>query len=269
MVDDGENDQYFDLNLYDKTAASVINSDGLVMVEGRIYKFTGNGMKIIKDGDFNMVAKLNTTNNHSLNDNIIVADYYNNGLKSTNEITEEDWSNNWTQTMSWYYFAKNWLGNPQKRVMVWVDGHSEHIGSNYSYYCSQELNCTFVVRAQAQEKNFWGNWVYSGYAPNLTFSASWSYEYKDYSNDPYIQYGCGLYTTTKNYVPAYSCTPNPDYMCPTSPHTAVYPAANNAYINLTPHGAWSSNPKFFADAFMVHGTITWSFGPLTNRVYTW
>jgi len=269
LVDDGDGGQYFDLNLFDKTVASVINIDGLVIVEGRIFKFTVGGMKIIKDGDFSMVEKISTFDSNTLDNNIIVFELKKKKKKITNETYEEDWSNNWTQTMDWYYFDKNWLGNDQKRIKVWVDGHSEHIGSNYRYYCSQELNCTFSVHAQAQEKNFWGNWVYGSYAARLILNASWEYSYKDFSNDPYIQFGCGLYETTKNYLPAYSCGVNPSYMCPTAPFYYNQTGVNHASINLTPHGAWSSNPKFFADAFMVHGTITWTFGPKGNQVYTW
>lgn len=272
LVPDGEGGKYFDLNLFDRTAAGVINSEGFVMVEGQIFQYTSNAFKMITDGDINKIEVIKSINNNYVKDNIVVEVYSGDRLKST----LYDWSNDWTQTMldiptinkEWYEFDKNWRGKYQKRVKVWIDGHSEPYG-DFDDYCAQYINCTFILRAEAQKRNFWGNWVYGDYIPNLTFNASWTYSYKDYSNDPYITYGCGVYQTTKTSVPAYSCTANPSYMCPTSPYSVISEPANNAYFNLTPHGGWSSYPKFFSDVFTVHGTITWSYGPLSNIVYTW
>lgn len=104
--------------------------------------------------------------------------------------------------------------------------------------------------------------------PSFTFSADWDYYYEDYSNDPYITVGCGLIETTKSNVPDYSCTPNPDVICPKPPHSENIPSANNSYTHLTPHGAWSSYPKFFSNVFVLYdGSITWSYGPLSNKTY--
>jgi hypothetical protein len=242
LLPDGEGGEYFDLNLYDKTAASVINLDGFVIVEGQIHQYTTDAIKIITDGDVNKIEELKKINETCKKDNMVVTVFNENRLKSV-------YGHTWTQISGWQ--------NPEnrKRVRVWIDGHSETYGDPYYDDCTQYLNCTYVVRAEAQKKNFWGNWKYSDYMPSFSFNATWGYSFRSYACDPYIEYGCGLYDCEYNYVPAYSCTANPSYMCPTSPHSAYYPSVNNAFINLTPHGVWSSSPKYFSDAFTVHGSL--------------
>lgn len=219
----------------------------MVIVDGQIHQYTSNAIKLITDGDMGKIEKLKKINETYQNDNMVVVIIdnkpfnENNQLKSANFLTD----NNWTRTTNWQAVSS------KKRVKVWIDGHSEMYGAYATDYCSQYVSCTFVVRAEAMQKNFWGNWKYTSYMPGLSFNATWDYEYKDYSCDPYITQGCGVYYCAKHYVPAYSCTANPSYMCPTSPHSAYHPSVNNAFINLTPHGIWSSSPKWFADPFMV------------------
>lgn len=171
---------------------------------------------------------------------------------------------------------KYWLNQPEIHSTIYYQALEDKIlqvqpdgeGGEYFDDCTQFLNCTFVIRAEAQKKNFWGNWTYSDYFPSLTINASWTYSYRDYSSDSYISYGCGLYDCEKNYVSSYSCTSNPSYLCPTSPHSAYYPSVNNAFINLTPHGIWSSSPKNFSDAFTVHGVLSATIdGKIFN--YNW
>jgi len=246
LLSDGEGGQYFDLNLYDKTTAGVVNMEGFVIVEGQIHQYTSNAIKIILDGDMEKMEKLKSINKTYEDDYIVITVY--DDIRE--EISKSVYGHNWTRTAGWQYPTS------RKRVKVWIDGHSESYGNAYNSSCTQFLRCTFVVRAEAQKKNFWGNWKYSDYFPSLSFNANWSYTYRNYSCDPYITYGCGLYDCQFNYVPAYSCTGNPSYMCPTSPHSAYYPGVNNAYLNLTPHGIWSSSPKFFSDAFTVHGNLS-------------
>jgi len=255
LLPDGEGGEYFDLNLYDKTAASVINLDGFVIVEGQIHQYTTDAIKIITDGDVYKIEQIKKINETCKKDNMVVTVFNENRLKSV-------YGHTWTQNSGWVY-PEN-----RKRVRVWIDGHSETYGDPYYDDCTQYLNCTYVVRAEAQKKNFWGNWKYSDYFPYLSFSATWTYGYRSYACDPYIESGCGLYDCEYNYVPAYSCTGNPSYMCPTSPYSAYYPSVNNAFINLTPHGVWSSSPKYFSDAFTVHGLLNATIGGIIFS-YNW
>lgn len=261
LVPDGEGGKYFDLNLYDKTAASVVNLDGFVIVEGQIHQYTKNAIKLITDGDIGKIEKLKRINATYQDDNILVAifddkTHVDNQLKSTSFLTD----NNWTKTANWQSV------DAKRRVKIWIDGHSEMYGAYATDFCSQYVNCTFVVRAEAQHKNFWGNWKYDSYMPSLSFNAEWDYQYYDYSCDN-SPGGCGVYYCPKSFVPAYSCAPDPSYICPTSPHSAYYPSVNNAFINLTPHGIWSSSSKWFADPFMV---IHCSFsGTIGGRTFTY
>jgi hypothetical protein len=192
--------------------------------------------------------------NHNFNDNdMIVKVYDKNKLKSTS-----DWDIvNWTQNMDFYQFDKNWKGNYTKRVKVWIDGHSEPYGTPEHSGCYEYLNCTFVLRAEAQKKNFWGNWVYGDYFPVLTFSADWYSHYWVFTN---VTYGCGLYDTSYPYVSSGNRT------SPISNENIG--GVNNAFINLTPHGVYRSSPVFFSRPFTVSGTITCTLGPLT-KTYTW
>lgn len=249
LLPDGEGGEYFDLNLYDKSTAGLINLDGFVKIENQIYQYTDNAIKIIQDGD---VAKINLIKgiNHSFEgNNMIVNVFKDNRLKNATNET----SFNWTQNMDFYPFEPNWRGRDQKRVRVWVDGHSEPYGTTYGDHCYEYISCTFVLRAEAQVRNFWGNWVYGNYWPVLTYSAEWYYQY--WINIG-VTYGCGLYDNNVNYVPSPIINEN-------------FGSVNNAFIDLAPNGVWHSSPIFFSRPFSVHGTITWSLGPKTNQTYTW
>ena len=247
LKSDEDGGEYFDLNLVDNTAASVVNLYGLVMVEGQIFQYTDNAVKIITDGDMSKIEKLKKIDANYDDDNILVMVYDNRKLDQNNQLksTSFDTDNNWTYDKGWYKI------NTKTRVKIWIDGHSEMYGAYASADCSEYASCTFVVRAEAQKKNFWGNWKYSSYYPSLSFNATWSYQYMQYNYDPNYPYPCTLYSHAVDNVPAYSCTANPSYMCPTSPHSAYYPSVNNAFINLTPHGFWQLSQTWFSDPFIV------------------
>jgi hypothetical protein len=252
LLPDGDGGHYFDLNYYDKTITNLINLEGFVKVENQIYQYTDKSIKIIQDGDPQKIGLIKEINKNFNGNNMVVNIYGNNRLKNAQMET----SFNWTQEMPFYQFEKNWKGSYQKRVRVWIDGHSEPAGTYERDNCYEYVNCTFVLRAEAQKKNFWGNWVYGDYWPTLTYNAEWYYEYWTYIG---VSYGCGLYDNNNHYV---------DSGKPTSPYSNTS-QVNNAFYELTPHGVWRSSPIFFSRPFSVHGTITWSLGPLTNQTYTW
>lgn len=263
LLPDGEGGEYFDLNLYDKTAANVVNLDGLVIVKGQIHQYTSNAIKLITDGDLGKIEKLKKMNETYQDDNILVAVFDNKVFNGDNQLKSASFlsDNNWTRTANWQYPSS------KKRVRVWIDGHSELYGAYAEDGCSEYASCTFYVRAEAMQKNFWGNWKYTSYMPNFSFNAEWWYEYRDFSCDPFITQGCGVYHCAKHYVPAYSCTANPSYICPTSPHSAYYPSVNNAFLPLTPHGIWKSSPTWFYDPFMVT-QCTFS-GTIDGKTFTY
>jgi len=96
---------YFDYNLFDKTVGSVVSLEGLVMVEGAIYQYTGNAIKIITDSDFNCIDKLKNKNEFYNNKNLIVIVYEdeNRKLKSTMDVSHQ---HVWSQNSGWKNVTK-------------------------------------------------------------------------------------------------------------------------------------------------------------------
>jgi hypothetical protein len=254
LVPDGESGVYFELNLFDKSMASLVNIDGLVVAEGQIYKFMPNSVKVITDGDVEKIEMLISTNNLNDNDNIIVFEHSKD--EGQNDLKSVDPGYNWTQDQGWKSTGS------RTRVKVWIDGHSEaYLGAIFSH-CAQFLQVTYTVRAQAQKKNFWGNWVYSNdYWPSLTFYAEWSYNYRSYACDPYITSGCGIYHCEYSYVP-----PSGSQQAPCN---YSIPSYNNAFINLHPHGIWSSSPKYFSHAFKTQNGYLNAVADGKTFTYNW
>ena len=240
------------MNFYDKTSASLINLDGFVKVGDQIYQHTANAIKIIQDGDQGKIKLIKSIDHNFIGNNMIVNIFDDNRLKNATLA-----SNNWTQNMDFYQFDKNWKGSYQKRVKVWIDGHSEPYGSTSGANCFEYVNCTFVLRAEAQTKNFWGNWVYGDYWPILTYSANWYYTYWKYID---VTFGCGLYDNNYNIVPSgFRGSPIVN---------ENFGGVNNAFIELQPHGVWRASPIFFSRPYSVNGSVTCTLGPLT-KTYTW
>ena len=100
LIPDGEGGQYFDLNLYDNTAASVVNLDGLVIVEGQINQYTGNAFKLIIDGDMAKIEKLKKINSAYQDETIFVTVFENDALNGDNQLKSTSFytDKNWTRT---------------------------------------------------------------------------------------------------------------------------------------------------------------------------
>ncbi len=246
VKDKSDGSEYFDYNYYDKSVTGVVNKEGFVMVAGQIHQYTSNGIKIILDGDFSKIKELEKINKTHIGDNLRVTIYDDSPIKTRGVISGYHWSV--------YYDGWEPSGH-KKRVKVEIEGHSEGYGTVYNNSCATQLNCLFYIRGHAQKKNFWGNWKYNKYYPTLTVDMNWTYKYKDYSCDPNITSGCGSIACVHTSVPSYSCAPDPNYVCPTSPYSHSYPNTNNGIYAVTPHGVWQSGAKNFADAFNVQGYL--------------
>lgn len=263
-VKEADGNIYFDYNLSDKSMNGVVNSEGFVFVEGKIFQFAPNTTKIILNGDFNLIPLLKNYNETCSLDNILVQKTEEIIFKSSEQIQGGVYPGfNWTQNIStatitnlpwpfkndneWIYWNKNYKGKYTRRNRVWIDGHSERQGTNNSPDCNSTVSCTYIIRAEYQELNFWGNWQYSGNQP-FTLNTSWAYQFGKYVD---VSYGCGSNTGWFYQVPSYQCSGASN--CPTSPYNYTYPTVNNAYINLTPHGSWfAGSGPWFSDAFMVY-----------------
>jgi hypothetical protein len=257
----------FDYNLSDNAMNSVVNSDGFVMVEGRIFQYTPNATKTILNGDIKLISSMKSLNYTCTTENVIVQMLEDAvPIRMSKQVQGGVYPGfNWTQKKlglpdpydgdGWYRWDKNWKGKYTKRKRVWIDGHSERYGTNNDPYCNSAVNCTYIIRAEYQELNFWGNWQYNG-NQSFSMSASWSYQYGKYTG---ISYGCGVYHELYYYVAPYNCGGASN--CPTSPFSYSYPTVNNAFINLTPHGTWIASGPWFYEAFLVnYASLTSSIG---------
>lgn len=260
-VKEADGNIYFDYNLSDNSMNGVVNSEGFVFVEGKIFQFTHNATKIILNGDFNLVPSLQNINEDDESLNILVHKSEEMSTKTGEQIKSGVYPGyTWTKNINnatvtnlpwpyvktdWVYWNKNYKGNYTRRNRVWIDGHSE--GTNNNPDCNSTVNCTYIIRAEYQELNFWGNWKYNSNQP-FSMNASWEYIFGQYTD---VSYGCGSSYDWFTQVPAYQCSGAQN--CPTSPYNYTYPTVNNVFINLTPHGSWfSGTGPWFSHAFNVY-----------------
>lgn len=248
IVPDGEGGTYFQLNLADNSMAGVVNLNGLVMVDRQIFQYTAAAIKIIKDGDHEKVVLLNDFEDDFEDDTYILFDYTTTPDQSEQRNVSPGY--NWTQ-------ANNWQSTGNKtRVKVWVDGHSKGVVT-YGDYCASTVNVHYVLRAEAQRKNFWGNWVYSNnYWPSLAFYAHWSYVFRLYEGT-----SCGVYHYEMNYVP-----PSGNHQAPCNYQA---PAFNNAFIQLHPHGTWSAGQQKYRTAFKTQNAHVNAVTDNRSFTYNW
>ncbi len=242
VTDPEDGSEYFEYGVTDPSIAAVINKDGFVKAGDWIYQYTENAVKIILDGDFSKIPQIEGINTDYKDKSIVVAKTEEAASQNRNGSVDFSDHNSWS-------YPSN-----KKRVKVWLDGHSEFHGTPLTNNCNDFVNCTFTVRCQAQQKNFWGKWKYKSFMPSLQIDDGlWSYSYERYTNGY-----CGIYTTEYyNDLGTYSCTGCSSCPCPTPPHDAFHPTTNNGYYNLSPHGVWYANSSdgYFAGGFEVNYLI--------------
>ncbi len=224
--------EYFDLNLVNKKYADFLNLNGRLVIGKDIISVSECEEKIFIDA----IANLSEIDYSKLKSLTLKES---NTLKSVND-NESDWS----QTSSPIYYDKNFLGKNTKKVWAEIEGSSRLIPSLYSEYndetsyWAKNLTCTFELKAYAQSRNFWGNFVFGNWSTEVIFDAEWSYWYA------YQFPGSLDQITCYDDFPSYSCTPNPDYVCPTSPYYEV--GMGNGYIQpLSPDGSWQKNGEAY------------------------
>ncbi len=179
---------------------------------------------MILDGDFDKIASLRNLNSNVVSKNFVVQIYDERKIVKRNLFNEfskgeeED-----------FKFPEN-----RRRVKFFVTGNSSPDGTIFPD-CTPYQKCEFVLRTQAQRKNFWGTWVFSNYYPPFTLNEGiWDYSYSTYApNDR-----CGFSVETH-----FNDLGNVGV---TSPHTRFVPSTNNGFFNLVPHGTWYSSQYFRA-----------------------
>jgi hypothetical protein len=135
------------------------------------------------------------------------------------------------------------------------------------------------LKAYAQSRNFWGNFVFGNWSPLVKFSGTWNYRHTSwYRDEPALgdQCLCGYQSTDDtdgyNNFPSYSCFPNPDYMCGTSPLN--YEDYGNGYIlPVTPDGifpySWGDGGMWWSRPISVYNANITIKIDTQSFVFTW
>lgn len=214
---------YDDLALGDPAMAPVVGRNGLIRVEGKIYQYTNTTTKVILDGDVKKIPwldKYNTNYNNTNGDSIYVG-----VIQRAGTIAKASLYTDYSQYSGWRYDGS------RKRFKAWVEFRSYPYGKPYYSDCTAFMTAVSQIRTQAQKKNFWGNWKFSGFYPALTvYNSWWSYQY-----DRFYDGWCGLKWRTQSNDLSYSSNPHPSY----SPiNYRYYGGTNNGFFTLVPHGTW-------------------------------
>ena len=154
MVDDPEG-EYWDYGLWKVQYAPVANDDGFFKVANKIYMVDRESYRIIHDGDFNKVDKLKAFREQVIDDEFLVI------FKKEDKARALNYS--YGIPRAWFYVPSN----TNRRIMIWIDGHSEPYGSPLFSDCATAIDVTFLMRCEAQKKS-WGKWKYSSsYSPSF------------------------------------------------------------------------------------------------------
>lgn len=228
--------------------AGVVNDQGFVRIENKIYQVTSSAIKIILDGDYGKMSLLNDLNSDLAEENGAIIVNIHTAAKATGSGPLHTNFSSWIP--DWHY-----TGN-KTRLKAWVEGYSYPYGKPYYSDCAQFLQCTFQLRTEAQKKNFWGKWVFNNYYPTfIVQNGNWSYSYKRFNDKK----GCGLYSISQSNNLSYGSWPHPAYPVLVNHN---YGGTNKGYFSLVPHGVWASsyNPGYFSAGFTLSYNFTLNYG---------
>jgi hypothetical protein len=137
--------------IFNPVYMSVLNEDGLVVINNELFCFNESGYKVIHDCDYNKIPFLKDICETNPDLGITVHNY---------EITNKKGYG--------HSFNRNITRNESNRKRVSFQAYF-HAGDEGVYYPPSLGTCMgpeFFVEAIAQKKNIWGNWVYkNNYTP--------------------------------------------------------------------------------------------------------
>lgn len=242
---------YFDINLYEKTFADFVNTDGKVKI--------GNSVFLINDCEARIYENVMDEDLNDLNEKKYVTIN-----KEIDDRLKSIGSHDWSEVKAAHYYDRNWAGNPRKRIWAEIEGES-HM---YIWYedqpatsdCCEKVYSKFVLKAYSQKKNFWGNWVFSGdFSPLVEIDGSWDIRYAVWTNDndPNDDCLCSYSWSDRmsGYIdlPNYYCTLIDYEYCPSSPiEMSAY--GNSWQPSVSPTGIFSYtvlNYLWWADSFSI------------------
>ena len=205
IVDEGQ-DSYFDYNLFEVNVAGLINEKGLVKIGGKIFQFGLEEKKIIEDGNFFTISRLDRIHSSNAKQKVTVIHYsLKDKMKSASQFGYHEW----------LYCQKEgngWTFSGSRKFRMFITGSSYIDDTN-----GQKLYVTNVLRLEGLKKNIWGNWKYKeSYTTSGT--VRWQWDYRISGSKPHLNSSYG-----------------------DSPYSWQYPGplasvgVNNAFLYLAPH----------------------------------
>lgn len=231
-----DDNTYFDVNLVDNTYSDFINLDGKIRI--------GNDILSINDCEKSLYLDINYETDIPEKARFIklpIIDKEKIYLKSQDP-------HNWSEVKAAILYDRNWLGRNQKKVWAEIEGQSylSKWLEGMTDYCSNTMHTDFVLKAYAQKRNFWGNFVFSGnFSPKVEMTGTWSYDfyYWNEQHSSWNDFKCGWYDYQKTrgtLLPNYHCYPIPNIYCRRSPLN-ISDYGNSWKMTVAPHGVLGSS----------------------------
>ncbi len=226
-IEDPEGD-YWDYNIVKPQFAALVNREGLFKCGKKVIYNGPDRFGIVHSGDLQKVSdvKMAPENFHSEDFTVFL---------------KKDEKN--ARTLYSSFGINNGFHNvtSKKRVRVYVLGEISPYGTPYFSDCASAMDVNFVIRCEAQKKNFWGKFRYtSNFAPTLQINngtASYGYNHYDY--------GCNEPTSVVHDSGLTACFRS-------SPFSLFQTSTNNGFFCVRPDGTYfrSITNGYFYDIFV-------------------
>lgn len=187
-------DYGFEINSPDLAYASLINKNGIVKIEGDIYQFSRNKVKIIKSGDVNKISSLKNFNDNGKFDNIEVQ-----SILTNQPIFQKNARPNWEgrcDSDNGSYWLTAWFTTSQ--VPMYFNGTpvtslrttitSRHLRRSWFGWIdhnttSYSASGSFALTIQLPTANFYGGSLPNNQGYPFSTGQGWA------GNTAYAQYG--------------------------------------------------------------------------------
>jgi len=213
--DDGSTS--YKARIFNPVYMSVLNEEGLVIINNELYSFNESGYKVIHDCDFKKIS--------------LLADICETNQELGISVHSYELSNKKGYGHSFNHYSLRYESS-RKRVSFQAYFHAGDEGVYYPPSPGTCMGPEFFVEAIALKKNIWGNWVYkNNYTPIDKVSAVWNHYYRIMTDGLPPQYQ----TVTVSYPK-------------TSPWTydtfsGMGGTTNHLKVNCNPGGYWYCPPS--------------------------
>ncbi len=248
MTEDSEGD-YWGYGLWKVQYSPFANEEGFFKVGSKLYMVDQTSFRVLQDGSYEKKDFLKSIENEVISDELIVIfkdeDEHSRSLNYSFGIARQ-----------WFYVPSN----TNRRIMIWIDGHSEPYGSPLFSDCAQFIDVTFLMRCEAQKKS-WGKWKYSSsYSPSFHIrDGDWSYVFNHW-NGP----GCNGSSSVK-YSGLNGCSTSPlwDFDVSSSNNGVFCMRPDGIYYRTSSEGYYRTNANvdyydFYDIDYAGYGTLGFS-----------